>query len=101
MNECRRVITLMTVFGAVAVAVAAQPQRGLTALRPDADGSISFYIADGLPKAEYVKGDEQFVEWALSEWQRALLDRIQFSRAASESNALIRVYWLPWTSGGQ
>ena len=91
--------TLIAVLCAVAATVAAQ-RSPMTAMSPAADGRISFYIADGLLRAEYVKGDEQFVEWAFSEWQRALLDRVPFTRIASEQDALIRVYWLPWTSSG-
>ena len=101
MNARSSAATLIAALCAVAAAVAAQQPAGLTPLRPDADGRISFYIADGLLRAEYVTGDEQFVEWAFSEWQRALLDRVSFTRIASEQDALIRVYWLPWTSTGQ
>src|SRR6185503_15149315 len=99
MRARRRLTTLITALCAVVVTDAAQ--RWLTALPPGVDGSIPFYIADGFKEAEYVKGDEQFVEWAFSEWQRALDDQIRFSRATSEDSALIRIYWLPWNSGGQ
>lgn len=100
MNVRRRLTTLITALCAVVVTDAAQRVR-LTALPPGVDGSIPYYIAEGFKEAEYVKGDEQFVEWAFSEWQRALHGQIRFLRVASEGSALIRIYWLPWTSSGE
>ena len=76
-------------------------QEALPPLRPGSDGSVSYYIAEGLQRAKYVTGDEDFVRWAFASWERASEGGIRFTPSSNEGESTIRVYWLPWVSTQQ
>ena len=50
--------------------------------------------------AEARPGDAELAVWALESWQRAAGGTLTFVRAASEDEALVRLYWAP-AAGGQ
>jgi hypothetical protein len=53
---------------------------------------IPYFIADGNGKPGYHSSDRELTRWALEAWQRSAGKSLRFS-PATESNALIRVYW--------
>jgi hypothetical protein len=76
-------------------------QEALPPLLLESDGSVSYYIADGLQRAKYLTGDEDFVRWAFAAWERASEGGIRFTPSGNEGESTIRVYWLPWVSTQQ
>jgi hypothetical protein len=84
------VMALLVRVGATA------PQEALLPLLAGSDGSIHYYIANGLKEAKYVAGDEDFVRWALAAWEAASEGGIRFTPSTDEGQSTIRIYWLPW-----
>jgi Matrixin len=72
----------------------------LAPLGPLEDGVVTYFIAAPLAEVEARPGDEELAVWALESWQRAAGGALTFVRAASESDALVRLYWVP-AAGGQ
>jgi len=58
----------------------------------DKKSPITYFIADGSGKPGYHSSDRELALWALQAWQRSAANGFRFA-AATESNALIRVYW--------
>jgi hypothetical protein len=56
--------------------------------------TITYYIADGIPKFGSRPGDDELAVWAFDEWQRAASGRIRLERIAEEAAARIRLYWM-------
>lgn len=63
------------------------PQRPLAA-----KGPISYFIADGSGAPGYRSSDRELAHWALEAWQRSAPKGLRFE-AATESSALVRIYW--------
>jgi len=76
-------------------------QSMLAPLGPlDEGGRVTYFIAP-LPNDVAIRpGDAELALWALESWQRATDGTLTFVRAASEDEALVRVYWAP-AAGGQ
>ena len=53
---------------------------------------ITYFISDGNGKSGYRSSDRELATWALQAWQRSAADGLRFA-AATESSALIRIYW--------
>jgi hypothetical protein len=87
---------------AVLVLVAsAAPAQTLAPLGPlDETRTVGYFIATPPDDSRARPGDEELAVWALEAWQRAAGGALRFVRAASEDEALVRVYWAP-ASGGQ
>jgi len=64
----------------------------------DAKHPITYFIADGSGKPGYHSSDPELARWALQAWQRSAAKGLRFA-AATESTALIRVYWAGPESG--
>ena len=64
----------------------------------DAKGSVTYFIADGTGKPGYHSSDPELALWALQAWQRNAAKGLRFA-PATESSALIRVYWAGPESG--
>jgi hypothetical protein len=64
----------------------------------DAKGPVTYFIADGTGKPGYHSSDPELSRWALQAWQRNAAKGLRFA-AATESSALIRVYWAGPESG--
>jgi hypothetical protein len=58
----------------------------------DEKSPISYFIADGNGKPGYRSSDRELARWALQAWQRNAGEGLRFT-AATESSALIRVFW--------
>jgi hypothetical protein len=87
---------LLVAITAVAPAVAQPPG----ALGPLDDGRVTYFIAPPPDDAHSRPGDAELARWALEAWQRAANGRLSFEPAASEDEALVRVYWAA-AAGGQ
>jgi hypothetical protein len=75
----------------------AQMQRPLGPLD---DGVVRYFIAAPLDEAAARPADEDLALWAFESWQRAVGGSIKFVRVTNESDALVRLYWVP-AAGGQ
>jgi hypothetical protein len=64
----------------------------------DGKSSITYFIADGYGKPGYHSSDRELARWALDAWQRNAAKGLRFA-AATESSALVRVYWAGPESG--
>jgi hypothetical protein len=90
----------IALVAAVVAGGAARAQR-LAPLEPlDERGRVTYFIAE-LPADPAVRpGDTELALWALESWQRAGDGALEFVPAASEAEALVRLYWAP-AAGGQ
>jgi matrixin len=90
-----RIVTVTT-FLSLTIIVFSTPRAGaqLSAMPQghDEKSPISYFIADGNGKPGYRSSDRELARWALQAWQRNAAKGLRFA-AATESNALIRVYW--------
>ncbi len=64
----------------------------------DKKSPITYFIADGSGKPGYHSSDPELALWALQAWQRSAANGFRFARA-TESSALIRLYWAGPESG--
>ena len=64
----------------------------------DKKSPITYFIADGSGKPGYHSSDRELAQWALQAWQRSAANGFRFA-AATESSALIRLYWAGPDSG--
>jgi hypothetical protein len=86
--------------GMLAANVVARAQM-LAPLGPlDGDGRVTYFIAAPPTGVESRPGDAELALWALESWQRAARGAVRFVPAASEEEALVRLYWAP-AAGGQ
>jgi hypothetical protein len=76
----------------------AQAQAPLGPL--EADGVVSYFIAEPSERAQARRGDAELAAWALESWERAAGGALKFVPAAGENDALVRLYWVP-AAGGQ
>ena len=75
--------------------------QALAPLEPlDDGGRVSYFIAAPPDDTRARPGDEELAFWALESWQKAARGALTFVRAASEDEALVRLYWAP-AAGGQ
>lgn len=82
-------------LAAAAPAADAQP----TAIAPlDADGPITYHIAEGAPGSMYRESDRQLALWALDAWRRAAADAFELVEAP-EDEATLRIYFVPASAG--
>lgn len=63
-------------------------------------GLVSYFIATPTENVQAKPADAELALWALESWERAAGDVLKFVPAPSESEALVRVYWVP-AAGGQ
>ena len=74
-------------------------QSSMRAIQPlDATGTVTYFVAEGLPGSEYLAGDRELAVWALKAWERSLGGALRFE-PASEQNAVVRVHWVPASDG--
>ena len=81
---------------AIYAVVSAQQSSSLGPL--EANGRVTYFIADGMAGSEFRPSDRELATWALKAWERSTNGRIQFEPAA-ERDALVRVYWVPASAG--
>ncbi len=94
--------SIYVIIGAAALAAGAVAcAQTLAPLGPLEDGSaVTYFIAMPLEDAQARPGDAVLALWALESWQRAAGGALRFVPAASEDDALVRLYWVP-AAGGQ
>jgi hypothetical protein len=87
---------------AVALLAAAGSARAqlLAPLGPLEGGTVTYFIAAPLEDVEARPADADLALWALESWQRAARGKLKFVKAASEDDALVRLYWVA-AAGGQ
>jgi len=74
-------------------------QGRLPVLHPlDAKGRVTYFVADGTPASAFRPGDRDLAVWALKQWERALDGALHFEPSA-ESQAEVRVFWVPAGDG--
>jgi matrixin len=95
--EARATLAMLCWTAVAAVAPAVAQRSG--ALGPLDDGRVSYFIAPP-DDAQSRPGDAELALWALEAWQRAANGTLSFEPAASEGEALVRVYWAA-AAGGQ
>ena len=93
----RSFVTVVTLVLAVAGAARAQTLRPL---EPLDDGVVKYFIAPPLEDAAARPADTDLAVWAFEEWQRAVGGALKLVRVTNESEALVRLYWVP-AAGGQ
>jgi hypothetical protein len=75
------------------------PRNVLRKLVPvDQQGTITYFIADGIERSGYQPGDTELAIWAFEEWERAAKN-IKLVRSEDEGQSLIRLYWVPPARG--
>jgi hypothetical protein len=74
-------------------------QQSATPRVLDAQGPITYFIADGSGERGYRSSDRDLARWALEAWQRTSPKRLRF-QVSMESDALVRLYWAG-PEGGQ
>ena len=83
------------------LAVSGARAQMLAPLGPLEEGGIvNYFIAPPLEEAEARPADADLALWAFESWQRAGDGAFKFVRVANESEALVRLYWVP-AAGGQ
>jgi Matrixin len=96
-----RIAAVATAFGFLITALstvrAKDPQSTMPKTR-DAEGPITYFIADGSGQTGYRSPDRELALWALEAWQRSAAKSLRFE-AATESSALIRLYWAEPNAG--
>ena len=74
-------------------------QSSMRALQPlDPKGTVTYFVAEGLPRSEYLAGDKDLAVWALKAWEKSLGGTLRFE-PAPEQNALVQVHWVPASDG--
>jgi len=64
----------------------------------DADEPITYFIAEGEPGSAYRDSDRELAQWALEAWRRSANGALELT-PAPESEALVRIYWVPASAG--
>ena len=80
----------------IAAPTVAQTLRAIEPL--DRSGRVTYFIADGEPGSQFRPADRDLATWALKAWEKSVGGGIRFEPAA-EREALVRVYWVPASSG--
>jgi hypothetical protein len=98
----RSIRSLRSLLGvALLVVCGTTAAQMLGPLGPLEDGGlVTYFIAPPLDGAEARPEDSELALWALESWQRAAGGTLKFAPAATEGEALVRLYWVP-AAGGQ
>ena len=90
-----RIAAVVIALGLLIIVLGTLRAGGQQSARPrtlDEKSPITYFIGDGDGKPGYRASDRELARWALEAWQRSTAQSIRF-QAATESSALIRVYW--------
>lgn len=96
-----RIFAATILIGLSILVISTLPAGALQSAMPQAlDGrhAMSYFISDGSGKPGYHSSDPELARWALQAWQRSAAKGLRFA-AATESSALVRVYWAGPESG--
>ena len=64
----------------------------------DTASAVTYFIAEGVSGSGYREADHELASWALQAWERSAGGVLRFE-PAPESEALLRVYWVPASFG--
>jgi hypothetical protein len=90
-----RIAAVMIVLILFLIALNTDQASGRQSTMPrtlDAKDPITYFIADGNGQTGYRSSDRELALWALEAWQRGAAKSFRLA-AASESRALVRLYW--------
>jgi hypothetical protein len=73
--------------------------QGPPTLQPLDNGRVPYFIAEAEAGSDARPGDHDLARWALQVWERTIGGALQFQPAATEREALLRVYFVPAASG--
>jgi hypothetical protein len=93
----RLYVAVALAVAATSLAVRAQLLPTLTPL--DANGRVTYFIAEGLSGSEYRRDDGDLAKLALAAWERSIGGALKFEQADDEDDALVRVRWVPASAG--
>jgi len=101
-KNASKIFTATTIIGlsilVLATLLASARQPAMMSQVLDKKSPITYFIADGSGKPGYHSSDRELARWALQAWQRSAANGFRFA-AATESSALIRLYWAGPDSG--
>src|SRR5688572_20765381 len=80
-------LLLVRPLGAPVSAQQRAPSGRIDLARP-----ITYFIAEGTGEAGYRRSDRELAQWAFEAWARSAPNRLRL-QPATESSALVRVYW--------
>jgi hypothetical protein len=73
--------------------------QGPPPLQPLDNGRVPYFIGEGEAGSETRPGDRDLALWALKVWERTIGAAVRFEPASTERDALLRVYFVPASSG--
>jgi hypothetical protein len=82
---------LISFAGALSTA-RTRARQSSAARTPESKEPVTYFIGDGDKRSGYRPGDRELALWAFQSWQRSAGKGLRFE-PASESAALIRLYW--------
>jgi hypothetical protein len=85
-------VTILSLLVLAFGTLRARARQSVAPQAPDGKSPVTYFIADGSGKPGYHSLDRELARWALEAWQRSAAKGLRFA-PASESSALIRVYW--------
>lgn len=89
---------IRTILGCITIAgccFSIANAQELSTLAPlDTSGPITYFISTGEPGSGFRDEDGDLASWALAAWAQSINGAFSFS-PASESSALLRIYWVP------
>ena len=85
----------------VALPIAQAPDLAPLSPLSSRDAAVTYYIARGSERSGHRPGDTELAAWALQEWERKSAGGLRLKAADIEPNAVIRLYWLSPTPGGE
>ena len=68
-------------------------------LQPLDEGRVPYFIGEAEARSESRPGDRDLARWALQVWERTIGGALRFEPAATERDALLRIYFVPASSG--
>jgi hypothetical protein len=90
-----RTAAATTAFILLIIALSTMRASGRQSTMPrvlDAKDPITYFIAEGKGQTGYRSSDRELALWALEAWQRSAAKSLRL-KAATESQALVRLYW--------
>jgi hypothetical protein len=85
---------VLLVYGAQATVAQGPPP-----LQPLDNGRVPYFIGEGEAGSDTRPGDRDLALWALKVWERTIGTAVRFEPASTERDALLRVYFVPASSG--
>ena len=73
--------------------------QGPPPLQPLDSGKVPYYIGEAEAGSDSQPGDRDLARWALQAWERTIGGALRFEPAATERDALLRIYFVPAAAG--